>query len=664
MHIGLHNVMQTAQTAQTAQAGPWAARGGLMRQLVLFLLVSSLAACSDEGLDTRSDPNASAGETCMPASEPCTVTFSYPYEYGVTSVELRGDFAPDGWDVGVRMSLQGTAWRVEVRAPRGQKIAYKLLLNGTDWVIDPSHADTADDGLGGQNSVRTVTCDLPACEPPPDDTPTAAFDWRSAVLYFVFVDRFRNGDTSNDAPIAGIETPANYQGGDYAGVTDAIEEGYFDALGVNALWLTVPMDNPNTPGAGYDGHSYSGYHGYWPSDLDAVEEHFGTLADLKTLVNAAHARGIKVLIDYAMNHVHADSALVTQHPDWFWPLDYDGKTCVCGQGCDWNDGYEQRRCWFTDYLPDWNFTNAAARAYSVDNAMSWIAKTGIDGFRLDAVKHIETEWIRDLRARVKQEVEIPRGERFYMVGETFESADRDLLKSYVAPDLLDGQFDFPLRAVLVEVLLRRSGTMHDLASFLATNDGYYASVGGVMSIFIGNHDIGRVVHTAEDVPMGAWDNGDPWQAPPSLPTGPEPFERLAVAWTFLMTSPGVPLIYYGDEIGMAGAGDPDNRRFMQTEGLSVHQTALRTHLQKLGVIRRDHPALWRGYRSTLSITSDSYAFAMSDGEQTVYVGLNRSDSVTAVDGFPDKGRDLLTGATLSGPQLNMPPRSAVVVVRD
>ena len=159
----------------------------------------------------------------------------------------------------------------------------------------------------------------------PGAMPGEAFDWRSAVLYFVFVDRFRNGDKSNDAPIAGIETPANFQGGDYAGVIEAIEEGYFESLGVNALWLTVPMDNPDTPGWGYDGHQYTGYHGYWPSDLDAVEEHFGTLADLKQLVDAAHARGIKVLIDYAMNHVHADNPLVAQYPDWFWPLDFEGK---------------------------------------------------------------------------------------------------------------------------------------------------------------------------------------------------------------------------------------------------------------------------------------------------------------------------------------------------
>jgi glycosidase len=111
------------------------------------------------------------------------------------------------------------------------------------------------------------------------------------------------------------------------------------------------MDNPSVAGPGADGYQYSAYHGYWPTNLDAVEEHFGTLADLKAVVDASHARGIKVLIDYAMNHVHADAPVYQEHPDWFWPLDYDGKYCVCGDGCSWDDSYEPKRCWFATTCP-------------------------------------------------------------------------------------------------------------------------------------------------------------------------------------------------------------------------------------------------------------------------------------------------------------------------
>jgi glycosidase len=630
---------------------------------LLAVLIFGVVGCSDEPLQSRPDPNitTSKAEGCVPEGTLCTVVLTYPLG-GVDSVELRGDFAPDGWDVGIAMQVDGANWRTELALPQGQALHYKFVLNGTDWVTDPNNPNIEGDGVGGENSVVTADCGFEICpaEEPPPPLP-GTFDWRSAVLYFVFVDRFNNGDPSNDFVVPGVETPSNYQGGDYAGVTAKIREGYFGQLGVNALWLTVPMDNPNTPGAGSDGHQHTAYHGYWPSDLDNTEEHFGSIEELQELVDEAHARGIKVLFDYAMNHVHSDAPVYAQHPEWFWPLDYNGGTCVCGGGCDWNDDYEQKRCWFTDYLPDWNFQNDQARAFSVNNAIEWIERTGADGYRLDAVKHIETQWLLDLRARVASEIEPNTGEHFYMVGETFESGDREILKRYVGSDRLDGQFDFPLRAVLVETMLRRSGTMYDLDAFLATNDGYYP---GVMSTFIGNHDIARVIHTAEDQPWGAWDNGDPWNDPPPLPVSASPFERLAVAFTFLMTTQGVPLIYYGDEVGLAGAGDPDNRRFMQWDGLTDNQNMLRDHIGKLGAIRRDHPALWRGVRSTLSVANDTYAYSLSDEEETVFVALNRGDVAATVSGMPDKGRDLLTGVTVEGPDLNLPPRSAMVVVRE
>lgn len=601
---------------------------------------------------------------CVPADTPCAVHFRYPLSHGVVSVELRGDFKADGWDNGIPLQLDGTEFRTEVALPDATAIHYKFVVNGGDWVNDPNNPVTVPDGFGAENSLIISRCDHQICttdpdpDPDPDPPLLGKFDWRSAVLYFVFVDRFRNGDTSNDYTVPGVEEPANYQGGDYRGVIDAIEEGYFSSLGINALWLSVPMDNPNTPGAGSDGHSYTGYHAYWPSDLNKVEEHFGTMADLQELVEKAHDNGIKVLLDYAMNHVHADNPIVAQHPDWFWPLDYNG-SCVCGQGCSWDDDYEQKRCWFTDYLPDWNFQNDEARAFSIDNALQWIQDTGIDGFRLDAVKHIELQWLLDLRKRVSEEVEPQTGEHFYMVGETFESGNRDILKFYVGEDRLDGQFDFVMRGLLVELLLRRTGTMYDLDGFLATNDNYYP---GIMSTFIGNHDIARVVHNALDQPWGAWDNGDPWNAPPPVPDYAAPFERLAVAYTFLMTTKGVPLMYYGDEVGMAGAGDPDNRRFMQWEGINEHQAGLRVHIQKLGVIRRDHPALWRGQRTTVSVTTDTFGYLQTAADDQVYIALNRGDVASAVSGMPSKGRDLLTDASVQGPQVNLPPRSVMIIV--
>src|SRR5690606_8279353 len=231
------------------------------------------------------DPGGGDGGACEVAPS-CAVEFRYP-AHGISSVALRGDFAPDGWDSGVALERDGEFFRATVEADHGQTIQYKFVVDGA-WVNDPVNRDLVDDGFGGQNSVVTADCD--ACSAP-------AADWRDGILYFVFVDRFHDGDPSNNAPLGGVEPPANYAGGDLAGVLQKIEEGYFDGLGVNALWLTAPLDNADGAGIGDYGRAYSAYHGYWPSDLEAVESRIGTLDDLRAVVDAAHARGMAVFLD-------------------------------------------------------------------------------------------------------------------------------------------------------------------------------------------------------------------------------------------------------------------------------------------------------------------------------------------------------------------------------
>lgn len=590
-----------------------------------------------------------------------------PHEFTLAAgsesmVELRGSFAPGAWTMGVPMTKKGSTWSVTVDVPWKVDVQYKFYVDGKTWLVDPANPKKVADGSGGENSVLTgLTCGFWSC-----DVPAGTFDWRDAVLYFVFVDRFVDGDPSNNgAPVAGVQPAANYQGGDWKGVLSKIQDGYFTDLGINALWLTVPLDNPDEAGIGVDKNQYSAYHGYWPSDLDKPEARFGTMAELKAVVDAAHAKNIKVILDYAMNHVHKSSPVYAQHKDWFWPLDYNGKNCVCGEGCSWDDAYEARRCWFRDYLPDFDFTKQAARDFSVGNAVQWAKDTGIDGFRLDAVKHIEESWVTDLRARVKAEIEPTTKGHFYMVGETF-TGDRDTIKHYVDPvTKLDGQFDFPLRMKLAETMLMRKGTLGDLDAFLGSNDAFYGS--GVMSTFIGNHDIPRSIHLAEDTPLWSdpWTDGKDksWSGQPGLPGGLSAFQRLANAFSLLMTTKGVPLVYYGDEIGMPGAGDPDNRRMMQWSGYSDGQKLLYAHIKKLTAIRAAHPALRKGTRAPLGATADTIAYTMTYQADTVTVVINRSDGDKSVSGVPSGAlTDLLTGAAVSGPTVNVPARSAVVLV--
>jgi glycosidase len=610
----------------------------------------------DAGKDAAEEPSP---PVCDDSLKRCDHDFTYA-DGGEQTVEIRGTFAPDGWTKGVPLAKVGGTWTATVQIPWDVDVQYKFVIDGKTWVPDPANPNQVDDGQGGKNSLlKGETCAWWSCAPPP----VLGYDWSDAVLYFVFVDRFLDGNPANNgAPVAGVDKAANYQGGDYAGVLKKIQDGYFNDLGVNTLWLTVPMDNPEVQGLGTDGKEYSAYHGYWPQNLDKTEERFGSLAELKGLVDAAHKANLKVILDYAMNHVHSSSPVYQQHQGWFWPLDWGGKHCVCGQGCAW-DGPDAKRCWFTDYLPDWDYTQEDARKFSVDNAIQWIKDTGIDGYRLDAVKHIEDSWLLDLRSRVTSDIEPTSQQHFYMVGETF-TGDQNLIKYYVNSSMLDGQFDFPFRMKLASTVLMRHGTMQDLDGFVANNDIYG---NGVMSTFIGNHDIPRAIHLAQDQPL--WDNewtdgkDRSWVNQPALPGGTSAFERLANAFTILFTLKGIPLVYYGDEVGMPGAGDPDNRRMMQWSSYSTGQQKLLAHVKKLGAIRAAHPALRRGTRSTLSVGTDTYAYKLALNGDTVYVLVNRGDGAANVGGLPAGSyTDLLTDSPESGPSPSVPARSSMILV--
>lgn len=613
-----------------------------------------------ETCDWWSCANDPAPLACDETARSCAQKFQKAVEAGDTSVEVRGTFKSDGWTNGVPMTKDGNLWEAFVDIPWGVSVEYKFVVNGTQWIADPANPKTTQPD--GNSLLENPTCGWWSC-----GSTQSGYDWRDAVLYFAFVDRFMDGNPANNGgTVPNAEEPAQYKGGDWAGVLQKINDGYFNALGVNTLWLTVPMQNPDVAGLGDDGHMYSAYHGYWPTELDKTETRFGSMAELKAVVDAAHGKDIKVILDYAMNHVHKDSPVYQQHPDWFWPNSWNGGNCVCGEGCSWDDATQAKRCWFRDYLPDFNFTVDAARKFSVDNALWWVGQTGVDGFRLDAVKHIEDQWLIDLRSRVKAEIEPTSGNHFYMVGETY-TGDQGTIKKYVNASMLDGQFDFPARAQLAQAVLTRSAPMSQLEGFMNSNDSYYGSQ-AVMSTFIGNHDLPRMIHLAEDSPAyggNVWDSGksNNWNNKPGQPANTSAYERLGNAFTILFTTKGVPLVYYGDEVGMAGAGDPDNRRFMQWSGYNAGQTFLFEHMKKLGTIRAAHPALRKGTRTTLSVSADAWAYKLESGTDTVYVAVNRSDSQQSVSGVPSGNfDDLLSGTAVSGGSVNVPARSARILV--
>ncbi len=612
---------------------------------------------------------------CPDELKRCAHTFTYPAG-GESTVELRGDFGgPDTWVTGKPMAKKGAVWSVDVNVPFGQPVQYKFYVDGK-WTVDPAQPTVTDANGNTNNSFVGTKCDPAVCEEE-GSLPPGVFDWRDSVIYFTFVDRFFDGDASNNCNVAGSSGPiANYQGGDWAGVTAKL--GYLQDLGINTIWLTVPFQNPKVTGHGVGGdtHQYSGYHGYWPK-IDstdpatlAAEDCFGSMNDLKALVTAAHMKGMKVLFDYAMVHVHDSSGIYAAHNDWFWPNSKNGSPdCICGgSSCSWDADYQ--RCWFTDYLPHWNYTNSAARDYSVNQAVEWVKQTGVDGFRADAIKHVDISWLTQLRAKITSDViskQTPQ-QRFYMVGETYDFGNRDFIKSFVDPSTkLDGQFDFPLRAAVVSNVIMRLGSMNDLASFMNTNDYFYGA-NAVMSTFVGNHDLPRIIHLAGNNRLWgdnqAADGKDrAWSNQPTAVGELEAYERLANGFAVLFTNRGAPLVYYGDEIGLPGAGDPDNRRFMQWSGLSTNQQFLLDRMKKLLDIRNKHPALRRGTRTTLEVNGDVWAYSRVTVGDTVYVAINRSDGDKSISSLPAGNyTELVTGAAVSGPNANIPARQTRIFV--
>jgi glycosidase len=639
-----------------------------------------------DGYGSSGSTGSSSGNVppvCPDELKACAQEFTFP-DNGESSVELRGDFGgPDTWVQGQAMAKSGGKWRATVNVPFGKQVQYKFFINGSTWTEDPAQP-TIKVGNDTNNVFAGTTCEPAICTDQ-GALPDGVFDWRDSVIYFVFVDRFNNvkpDDPSCNIPgvTGGTKSIANYQGGDWAGVTAKIKDGYFSSMGVNTLWVTVPLENTDVAGKGVGGdtRSYSGFHGYWPK-LDSndptaltTEKCFGTMDDLKEMVTEAHKKNIKVLYDYAMVHVHSASQIYQSNSSWFWPNNNGkGGNCICGEGCSWDAMPDRERCWFTDYLPHWNYTNSAARAYSTDNAVAWVKQPGIDGFRADAIKHIDLSWLTELRSKLDSQVLATQNpkQRFYMVGETYDFFNRDLLKSYIdTKTKLDGQFDFPLRRVLVETVLMRKGKLGDLASFMDGNDFFYGA-NAIMSTFIGNHDLPRVVHLAANSRIFGDDQGAggkerAWENIPGIPQEREAFERMANGFAVLFTNRGAPLVYYGDEVGLPGAGDPDNRRFMQWSGLDANQSFLLERVKKLGTIRAEHPALRRGTRTTLSTTDDTWVYSRVTSGDTVYVAINRGDSERSVSGIPSGSyTELLTGAASNGGNVSVPARQTRIFVK-
>jgi len=283
------------------------------------------------------------------------------------------------------------------------------------------------------------------------------------------------------------------------------------------------------------------------------------------------------------NHVHQDHGYVQEYPDWFADSPF-----LCDLEDNWNDYPEI--CWFDSFLPDVDYSQAEVMVQMVEDALEFAVQNDLDGYRVDAVKHMPRPVFHNLQARITQELEHTGGDfEFYTLGETFDG-DRELLASYVGEEMLDAQFDFPLYFDLRSTFLGWGMDLEQLeASFIDSQSVYGESL---MSTFLGNHDVERFVTQSAEGSHGICDSEGNFWSPAESPSYEEPYARLRLAWTWLLTRPGLPLVYYGDEIGLPGYFDPDNRQGMKFEGdLSDQEAQTRAHVAALGQARLANKAL-------------------------------------------------------------------------
>jgi cyclomaltodextrinase len=450
-----------------------------------------------------------------------------------------------------------------------------------------------------------------------------AFHWQDGIMYYALTDRFADGDKSNDHPVdnSNVLAPANFHGGDLRGVRDHIDNGYFESLGVNTVWLGPLNRNPDKAYQEYpEPHRwYTGYHGYWPISPEELDPHIGTAKDLNDLVAHAHAHGMKVIADLVLHHVHELHPWWKQHRDWFGTLDLpDGRKNLRL----WDE--QQFTTWFEPYLPSFDFSKDAPVKALIDNSIWWANKYKLDGYRLDAVKHILPSFWWKFRAALRERVDRKGESPLYLVGETFK--DRPGIMSFVGPNMLDGQFDFPLYDQIQETFGQAKGEIKALDDSLGASEKIYGKE-TLMSPLIGNHDKGRFMAYADGElpgPGGMKDEEVGWKDPPKV-RDPGNYKKIELAQAFLMSIDGVPMVYYGDEIGMTGAGDPDNRRDMRFgDQVSRDEKGVLENFEKLGAIRNQHPALRYGSRRAVLATNEQYAFVRAHLDDRIAVVFNRA----------------------------------------
>lgn len=443
------------------------------------------------------------------------------------------------------------------------------------------------------------------------------FDWDEAVVYFMMTDRFFDGNKSNNTA-SGADTygknPGLYHGGDFAGVTAKLD--YLQDLGVNTIWITPIVENIKgvdvTDEGSKDVPYNAAYHGYWASDFTKLNPTLGTTKEFETMISEAHKRGMRIMVDIVVNHAGygTESTFADMLRD---------KSVSEGDIKSWQSG-----------LPDFATENANVRAKLVEWQTSWMKDYGVDYFRVDTVKHVDsTTWA----ALKNSTTEV--NPSFKMIGEYF-GAGYASNGSSLGTGQMDADLDFDFNDQATSFV---SGNISSVEKFLSARNSALNNT-YMTGQFLSSHD--------EDGFKAALMNGKKY-------TEDEATSAALVAATLQLTAKGIPVIYYGEEVGLSGLNNYpyQTNRYDMDFSLATEDNVTYQHYKNLLSIRNAYTDVFaRGSRtSILSSDEDGYdVIARSYGDTTLYVGMNIKDTAKEVKvpvslAAGTEVKDLYSGAT-------------------
>lgn len=453
-------------------------------------------------------------------------------------------------------------------------------------------------------------------------------DWNSARMYFMMVDRFANGDTTNDDPLNDPEVlpQADFKGGDIAGILEKLREGYFDHLGVNTLWLSPITRGPRDAWGLWDKGGvrtkFSAYHGYWPTSNTLIDSHFGDSTLVKQLLKEAHEKGYNVVLDYVANHIHQSHPLYANHPDWATNLYLPDGTLNTER---WDD--HRLTTWFDNHLPTLDLRKPEVVEPMTDSALTWVTDYEFDGFRHDATKHIDLLFWRTLTKKVKERVTATSGKEVYQIGETYGSPE--LIASYLSTGMLDAQFDFNAYDAIVGVLADTAIPVERIVEVMNNSWNYYGQH-NTMGYISGNQDRSRFISIASgDVSLSEDQKLAGYTRNIGKPNE-DAYRKLILLQVFNHSVPGIPVIYYGDEYGSPGANDPDNRRMMKFNGLDEDEILVKSAVGQLENLRASEMALLYGTAQMEDINNAVVHITRSYLGENIDIYINRSSEAQVI----------------------------------